>query len=845
MRTDGSRRPDFFISYAGRDRAWAEWVGWQLEHAPGGGFAVELDVWDWPVGENFVAAMSRALQYSDRVLALLSDAYFDPARYSLDEWTDALVKDDEGHDRLLPVRVELVSLPPMIRTRVLTDLFGVDEGIARKRLLNAVTGPRRPDEKPGFPGGEGVGSEDHDQQPRLPGRLPSAWNVPAANPDFTGRDRLLVELRERFISSSGHAIQVLHGIGGAGKTQIAVEYAHRHASVYDVVWWVSAEQPDVAQKEMADLASRLDVPGAATSDNILDTMERLAPDGRWLLVLDSLSSPHQLARPRTSGRGHILVTSPNPAWHEAASRIEVGTFSRVESVALLRARDSALSEAHADQLAEALGDLPLALAQAGSWLAETGTRVPEYLALLADRKQSLLDRGRVLSYSTSLTASLRLAVERLRDEHPAAAQLLLLVAFLGSDPVPIDVLDKHTATAGGPLADISDDPISFRTAVRCINLHGLARISDGSLQLHRLVQELLQDQVDRREQPPLVETIWRMLGHADPGDPDNPESRRFYAAIVPHLLSTELVAADNPACRCLVMNAVWYLSAHGDHPTSRRIAEHTFRRWQDTLPDDDYHLQWARNQFARAERCLGNFVEARVLDEDALEICRRTLGDDHPDTLVSANNLAVDLSGLGDFDEAYQVDLDTRERRARVLGPDHPHTLGSANNIAVDLSGLGRHEEAYRLCQDTLERCEQALGENHPLTLATAANLAHILSCWGELEAARELGEDTLERRQHIFGKDHPLTLATASNLAHVLSSLGEHQEARKLDEDTLVRRQRVLGEDHPQTLATAADLAADLTSLGFHDEAKRLTETMLHVKATASGRPRPRLRKR
>ncbi|MFF4897589.1 TIR domain-containing protein [Streptomyces sp. NPDC001068] len=211
-----------FVSHAGSDLAWAEWVAWQLQDA---GHEVELDAWHWGAGENFVRNMDRALAAGPMV-ALFSAAYFDPERWTAEEWTARLADREE----LIPLRIEDCVAPPMLRALIAPALFGVGEEKAREVLLAAVAGPAgSPRMSPGFPGAGGGGRlrSMGATGPRLPGTLPRVWNVPARNAGFVGRDELLVEVRSRLAGGRAVTVVALDGRGGVGKTQLAAEYAHQ------------------------------------------------------------------------------------------------------------------------------------------------------------------------------------------------------------------------------------------------------------------------------------------------------------------------------------------------------------------------------------------------------------------------------------------------------------------------------------------------------------------------------------------------------------------------------------------------------------------------------------------
>ena len=801
----GRDRVDFFVSHAGRDGAWAEWVAWQLIDA---GYSVELDVWDWAAGRNFVTAMSEALARADRVVALFSAAYFEPERYTTEEWSASLVyMPGVAAGRLVPVRVEEVPaalVPPLLRPLVSRDVFGVAEEEARRVLLAAVAGPARPSRAPGFPGRPGPLSRLGGAGPRLPGVLPLVWgNVPARNPGFTGRDQMLADVRQALLGGGRAVVQALQGMGGVGKTQLAMEYAYRFASGYDVVWWIAAEQAGLIGEQVAALATELGCaePGTDMGGARLAVFGELRRRDRWLLVFDNAESPEGLAGWLPGGAGHVLITSRARGWAEVAVPVEVDVLAGGESVAILRDRVPGLSVGDADRVAAALGDLPLAVAQAAGYLAETGMPAGEFAGLVGSRAAQLLGEGRPSSYPRSLAAVTVLALDRLRGQDPAAAEVAEVCAFLAPEPVPAHWFPGAAAELPAGLAGKAADPVAWRQVLARVSRSALARTGQDGLLMHRLTQAIIRSCL-----PPEQATATRALAEAilaasDPGDTDAPGTWPAWARLLPHLLALGPATSSNPGLRRVAYHATRYLIVRGDLRGGHDLADRLYRQWREHLGPDDPQTLAAGNVLGFALWEMGRYGDARQVSEDTLARRRRVLGEDHPDTLGSANGLAVDLHDLGETQAARELDEDTLARRRRLLGEDHPSTLTSASNLAVDLHDLGETQAARELDEDTLARRRRLLGEDHPDTLGSASNLAVYLRALGETQAARELDEDTLARRRRVLGEDHPSTLISASNLAGDLYDLGETQAARELDEDTLARRRRLLGEDHPDTL--------------------------------------------
>ncbi|WUG38202.1 tetratricopeptide repeat protein [Kitasatospora sp. NBC_00458] len=716
---------------------------------------------------------------------------------------------------------------------------------------------------------------------------------------FTGRGEELAALREALSEDRGPgnvAAAVVHGLGGVGKSALAARYAQLNREAYDLVWWIDAAVPGSIEAALADIARRLSPVWAGTAEPPELTawaMAWLQRHGRWLLVYDNVEDPRPLRLHLSSlGRGHHLITSrKSDGWREVRTRMPLDVLPREAAVDLLLSYvpDRTASPElrwEATELAVELGCLPLALHQAGAYIAETETGFTTYRRRLGhqlDKPAEEGDRERTIARIWSLT----LAAVTERD--PPAAELLYSLAWLDPDDCPRTLL---TRLAPGEVE--ADD------ALRVLRAFSMITLTERSVRVHRLVQSVLRADAAATAAaaaPPAPSPRGRseaeqaLVGAVFPEGPSTAADPAQLARLARHacaLAATNPPGAYRPEVSRLYARACVYLNdeglivqalplyeaydaqiAHGfatDHPfrlVSRLALAGAYEAVGNPAravglleplvaaalrvhgPGHVTTLN-VRGGLASAYQALGNVGRAIDEYERAVEASREGLGEGHLRTLTLRNNLAGAYESVGLFDRAIEVYEDLLSQEDALARWEHPthslrlNGLRVRNNLAGAYESVGRYEEAVSLYRTTLADLERTSGPEHPDTLSCLGNLGYTLESGGRIAEARVIYHDVLERREKALGEAHPDTLLSRSNLAYHYVTTGDFGRGLDLCRLTLAQREQVLGPEHPDTLVSRNMLASAFEAAGEPERAVPLFRATLAQRERVLGPEHP-----
>jgi cellulose biosynthesis protein BcsQ/tetratricopeptide (TPR) repeat protein len=690
--------------------------------------------------------------------------------------------------------------------------------------------------------------------PRFPGAAPAQRGVPAPVASFTGRERELRELRAQLRDSNVAVVRpvALLGSAGAGKTAIAREYVHRYMNDYDLVFWIPCGPSAQIDLRIAELESVLQerfgrrIPADATvgqrADAVLNVLNDAKTVPRWLLVYDNAEVIETVSQLLPSSGGQVLITSQNQEWEQHGSRLlRIKMFDRRESLAYLQQEVPHIRPADAAELAETLGDMPLALAAAAAHLRDTGDPVAGYLSDLTLPRPAAAAGGALSAYPAEVVAVLDAPLALLRVRSPAAFRLLQLCSVMAPEIGRDLVYGNAMAETLRPLDPALVEPIILRRLVKEAGSLNLltADSATGVISMHRVVHGVIRELMTSVEADRARKEVQRILLAARPRrDVDDAATWSRYGLIWPHLPWAGVVSSENEWVRQLIIDRVRYLNIFGDDARGEAEGNAAAARWEqlreaavDPVAERTLRTQLFQLRFiiANCLRGQSKFTQSRQMHEQVFAEQASLLGADHPHTLMTAVSLAADLRALGLYREALELDRLTYPSWVSLFGDDNLWSLRAANNLAVSYRLTGDVNEALDLDRKTQEQARKSLPKEHSLTSISARNLARDLIECGEYRAAVEASLEAYRTSAQYMGADSAAALEALVLLGIARRSAGKPQEAMPQFEEALSQLRARFTDTGNATLACRLSYAINLLML---DRPAKAEEEMRFVYA-------------
>lgn len=552
----------------------------------------------------------------------------------------------------------------------------------------------------------------------LPGGLGrSGDTLPLRNPAFTGRTEALEELEKR-LAVGPVAVVALRGLGGMGKSQLALEYAHqiRQSGRYQLAGWVRSDSTVTIAEDLAKLAPILGLSVEGTVGEVAAAVvSALGAQQDWLVVFDNAQKPGDLVGMQPGGRGHVLITSRNQVWSGSATQVDLAEFSRAESVKFLCERSRRDEPEAAGELADDLGDLPLALAQAAAYIDTRSLTIREYLELYRDPELALTLRDAGLDnaeYPASVAQTWLLSFRQLSNEQPAAVELLRLCAFLDPDDIDLDLLSTGQAETGDVVTKMLGSQLERTEAAGALAAKSLVTVpAEGHLRVHRLVQAVTRDQLTDTQATEWVKRALSMIAAgAPPGLPEDYRSWPVYARLAPHIEVVTGYASTYPALTEKMLGILRdlgvYLSESGQFNAACTIRERILAIAEAAYDPGHTQVAIALGNLGQVQVRLGDLAEARTNLELALAAFQEAYGPNHRQVAITLVNLGVLHWNLGELREARTSMERALAIYEAVSGPNHPDVdtakcLVNLGNLQLELGepkeGLPRIERGLAI----------------------------------------------------------------------------------------------------------------------------------------------------
>ncbi|KAL7941542.1 P-loop containing nucleoside triphosphate hydrolase protein [Trichoderma barbatum] len=687
--------------------------------------------------------------------------------------------------------------------------------------------------------------DSHDDHPKTP-----CWTVPfGRNKDFVGRGSILDQLLNMIPpTADGDDCQqtVISGLGGVGKTQVALEAAFRvrgkHRDCH--VFWVPAIDATSFENAYRKIGQELKMPGIndhAADIKLLVKAALSQSAYKWLLIIDNADNVALFTNSTdaTSLRdylpfnlnGSILFTTRNDEVGQkldirGENIIHLNEMNRTEAIDMLQKGLSAHQLSNAQSIASLLDfltDLPLAVKQASAYMIRTGMVVSQYLEycrlsndhLIAMLSKDFDARARYKTTQNPVATTWLISFRAVAQDNPLAAKYLQFMSFLAEKDIP-----KH-------LLPPSDDELKAYEAIGTLKAYAFIseRADKSTYDMHRLVRIAMLNWL--RNEGELQKRITEVIQRLDTLFPlPSSWNKDVWARYIPHTtmaLKFQKHSLDQISGSRVLFKAARSLFYLGKLADAKQMNQQALelqisalgREHPDTLATMDCHVMitFGEGQYEESER-----IGRKVLD---LQI--EVLGVNHPDTLRSMNMLSVAVHEQGQYKEAEQICRRALELRKKVLGVTHPDTLASMNNLSVDLRKQGQYKEAEQIAREVLELHIEALGIEHPNTLRSMSNLSIVLRDQRQYKEAEQICRKVLELRIKVIGIMHSDTLANMNNLSVDLRKQGQYKEAEQVARKVLELQTKALGVEHPCTLKSMSHLSTVLRDQGQYKEAEQM----------------------
>jgi tetratricopeptide (TPR) repeat protein len=699
-------------------------------------------------------------------------------------------------------------------------------------------------------------------------RLPERWKVPSKNEDFVGRDELLKQIKN-YINQEGSTLTVLtacHGLGGIGKTQVALEFVWRYYQEnkdhkeFKGIAWFDAESQERLRDDYISLGQELHIilteeklsveEGANRIKHWLEHPER----ARWLLVYDNAPSYKTIDGLVPTSGGRVLVTSRNTQW--SSKSIEVNVFDPEESRAYIQRvlSNKALDISQVDSLGKTLGHLPLALAQACAYIKKNLVSIERYLKLYETRKRDLLNSKTLpLNYSVPVYITWDITMEVVRKESLLADRWLTICAYLNSKDIPNFLLESFAnSPENNPKSEIFEEALGTLISYSMLTVNE----ESSSTSIHRLVQEVIQLQSEEKSEAinnrkAVYQLFGKFFPYLDQTSKDYSKMRQS----LPHLesflchLDGWLQKAHTDQLRKEIEENYledvlsWMVDGHhnlGNWQKEGELLERVFTILKRHYGHNHLSTLTTRNNIAVVLYNQGKYEEALQAYQEVYDIWKNVLGPEHPSTLTTRNNMAKVLDNQGKYEEALQAYQEVYDIWKNVLGPEHPSTLTIRNNMALVLDNQGKYEEALQVYQEVYDIWKNVLGPEHPSTLTIWNNMALVLFNQGKYEEAYQAYQEVYDIWKNLLGPEHPSTLTTRNNIAGVLDNQGKYEEALQAYQEVYDIWKNLLGPEHPSTLTTRNNIAGVLDNQGKYEEALQAYQEVYEIKKRVLGPEHP-----